>query len=397
MDGMDIVYDALTLHKIRHWVKKAGTNEISGFGKVVLKDGVFKVVDAILLPQRNGAGHTEIEAKDVGKAEFLLKDTPGELRLWWHSHVKMSCFWSKTDTDTIAELGKHGWIIATVFNQKDEHRTCFYQGANGPAPELFVDELPIRSQFHAPENLLNPWDKEFADNVTVYSPPPDTKDHGGYWQRWEKEKWEKADGDATMASFRWPMGGLSKRERRIIASKNYSNEGLVLAILETQKYGKVVWTAANNGAFSKWITRPDNPRVNVSVNRVDIFESVTKIRWMRAPFVREMLELDSVLYREVKDLIVKTLWPKDKLTEKAALPAALDLGNVRDFPEEKDTVKAAADSDDEREELDQDFEQAMVDIYGEKWIEDFDEDQKERLRNWHLQKDDDGGYGGWPC
>lgn len=159
---MRIQIDFMTYWKIQHWIDKADFREVQGLGKVVSENGVFKVTSAILLPQKVGATSTEIDAKDVGKAMFFLKDEPGELRFWWHSHVKMPVFWSGTDTDTIQELGDGGWYVCTVFNQRRESRTCLYQ----KSPNLFVDGQYLHvgaPNFY--QATYDEWNKDFDDNV----------------------------------------------------------------------------------------------------------------------------------------------------------------------------------------------------------------------------------------
>src|SRR5512135_244863 len=70
--------DRSVYQKIMHWVNKSDF-EVSGLGKVILENGVLRVVEAILLSQTNTRTTTEIEPQDMGKAMFLLKDTPGML------------------------------------------------------------------------------------------------------------------------------------------------------------------------------------------------------------------------------------------------------------------------------------------------------------------------------
>lgn len=155
--------------KIMHWVNKS-TNEVSGLGKLRfdLETKSFVVLSAILLPQRNGAAHTDIEAEDVAKAMFLMKDEPGDLRFWWHSHVQMPVFWSGTDTDTIKQLGEHGWFLSTVFNQKNEMRSAYYSatGKTGPWGELPIWEDGLETVIGAVSSIqTTAWDEEYDKNV----------------------------------------------------------------------------------------------------------------------------------------------------------------------------------------------------------------------------------------
>jgi hypothetical protein len=164
-----VIIENEVFQKIMFWVNKSNY-EVSGLGVLrVEDDGVLRVVDAMLLPQKNGPTHTDIEPEHVGKLMFQMKDTPGELRFWWHSHVDMPVFWSGTDLDTIEKLGMGGWFLSTVFNKKREMKSCFYavQGSNTPwgTEELFLDDLTttVPAFVHARQAE---WEEQYTTNVT---------------------------------------------------------------------------------------------------------------------------------------------------------------------------------------------------------------------------------------
>lgn len=163
-----VVLDELVYQKIMHWVNKSNY-EVSGLGKVVVEDGEVRIIDAILLPQRNTGSTTDIEGADVAKAMYLLKDTPGDLRFWWHSHVNMNVFWSGTDMATIRELGKHGWFVHTVFNKRQETKTAISMGDPFPA---IIDDIKLVIERTLPAELVSGWDKEYEEKVTNVVPKP---------------------------------------------------------------------------------------------------------------------------------------------------------------------------------------------------------------------------------
>lgn len=154
----EVHIDNLVYQKIMHWVLKGDFHECSGLGKIAVIDGKARVIDAIMLPQKNSFGSTDIEPADVCKAMYELRDTPGELRFWWHSHANMDVFWSATDRETIKDIAQGGWCIASVFNKRSEVRTavCLSQ----PLP-LFIDEVTLEIHSELSEDLVQKWDEEF--------------------------------------------------------------------------------------------------------------------------------------------------------------------------------------------------------------------------------------------
>lgn len=201
--NLEVIYDELAYNKIMHWCKKAAPQEISGLGNVTYdkEAGVMRVTDVWLLEQENGAATTDIDDEAVGKLMYkhhtLTREgeIEGDLKLWWHSHVNMGVFWSGTDMDTIQQLGDGGWFLNSVFNLKEEIKTCI--SMTDPM-KLFIDDIPtfinaeevdsdlVKSVLEGmdydvsnidaicanlsskvEEELTEAWDKEFDDNVTV--------------------------------------------------------------------------------------------------------------------------------------------------------------------------------------------------------------------------------------
>lgn len=158
--------------KIMYWVRKTDL-ECSGFGIVkILKDGSFEVVDAMMLPQKNSRGDTEIDGDGIAKALFHYKDNPDFMNFWWHSHHKMGVFWSGTDMQAIKLISSQGWCLATVFNHRGEHRSAVQYQVKQESPwgivsqeEVFIDELPTyRYDRVYPKEVTDAWDEEFKKN-----------------------------------------------------------------------------------------------------------------------------------------------------------------------------------------------------------------------------------------
>lgn len=141
--SMQVHIDEEAYQKIMHWVRKANNYEVSGLGTVVYdkENHVMRVTDAFLLKQENTQSTTDIDEHSIGELEYEVhkSQSPGELRFWWHSHCNMKVFWSGTDMSTIEQLGNGGWFLSTVFNLKEEMRSCIY--ITDPM-KVFHDELP---------------------------------------------------------------------------------------------------------------------------------------------------------------------------------------------------------------------------------------------------------------
>lgn len=166
-----------TFAKIMHWVNKSD-KEVSGFGKVKFwkETGVFEVQDVYLLKQENGSAHTDIDPASLSKLLYTSREVEGDLRFWWHSHVNMAVFWSAQDRETINELGQNGWIVASVFNKKEEIRTAVCHMAQKKSPLFGTEDAPtlefiddVATYIMDPDvtdEMKAAWDKEFAENVT---------------------------------------------------------------------------------------------------------------------------------------------------------------------------------------------------------------------------------------
>lgn len=172
IDIPQLVYD-----KVMHWVDKTSI-EVSGFGTVRYDANTktFHVVDAYLLKQEGGAAHTDIDNAALADLVYETRRSGLELKWWWHSHVKMGVFWSGTDTSTIKEMGQHGWIVATVFNQQRQMKSAACYKTTTDFGELInlSDDIPtVISRPDVTPEMFAAWDKEFDDNVKEkkYSPP----------------------------------------------------------------------------------------------------------------------------------------------------------------------------------------------------------------------------------
>lgn len=183
---MKILFTRKAHDKINYWVQKSEV-EISGFGLVKYDKPslTFIVTDAFLLEQTCGAAHTDIEAQSLSKLMFKTKDAENQrLKLWWHSHVNMSAFWSGTDIATIKELGGQGWITATVFNKKGENKSavCWKTESEIGSSLSINDDVKTEIENTITPELQAALDLEYTENFKIQ-----TFTHKAYDDSWRGE------------------------------------------------------------------------------------------------------------------------------------------------------------------------------------------------------------------
>ena len=175
------------------WVDECD-KEISGFGKVVVKDGNYWVIEAYLLEQEVSAATTDIDAESLAKLMGETMKEEGHLNFWWHSHVNMGAFWSGTDTDTIREIGEAGFCLATVFNKRRETRTAFYQGGDDFLPAIWVDDMKLQINHVTDNKSEAKWKKEMKKKVRTKTYAPPKHQTHNYYQG-KQDKWGKSQGE----------------------------------------------------------------------------------------------------------------------------------------------------------------------------------------------------------
>jgi hypothetical protein len=144
---MKVILSSLAHLKIKYYINSVNT-EISGVGLVEKRDGNLFVPDVFLFKQKVTGAETKLDVKSV--TDFALEklnipDFPVEnLKLWWHSHVDMGCFWSGTDESTIdgldLDLKEENWWLSMVCTRDGKRRARIdtYQPFR-----LTVDELEV--------------------------------------------------------------------------------------------------------------------------------------------------------------------------------------------------------------------------------------------------------------
>jgi hypothetical protein len=92
----------------------------------------------------------------------------------------MNVFWSTTDHKAIRDFGEGGWIIATVFNQKREMKSCFFSPDGMDLPigrySLFLDDFKTEIEQTAKEEWQLACEADYKKNVEDFAKvnPPRT-------------------------------------------------------------------------------------------------------------------------------------------------------------------------------------------------------------------------------
>lgn len=160
---MKITIPGKIYDQIQFFVDKS-TIECSGLGKVIVTPQGYEVTEVTLLEQENTATHTEINPAAVTKAMYNLRNSPGGVYFWWHSHVNMGVFWSGTDVATIEEIGANGLCVAVVFNKKREKRGAVWLKGHDLSPSLYFDDIPVVIDYNtASVETMAAWAKEFDE------------------------------------------------------------------------------------------------------------------------------------------------------------------------------------------------------------------------------------------
>lgn len=151
---------------------QCAAGEISGLGTVErFGAGDFLVTAVHLFEQECTGASTELSQEDV--ARFLLEavrngiDT-GTIKLWWHSHCDMECFWSGTDDDTASRFG-NGWMLAVVGNKVGQYRARldFFEPVR-----MTLDNLEVRVRQQVDPDLKVEVEAEIAEKCRQYAPNP---------------------------------------------------------------------------------------------------------------------------------------------------------------------------------------------------------------------------------
>lgn len=152
------------LRKLWFWTQEAD-GEFSALGEVeqVLNEKTgriraLRVVDLHLVKQSCNESETEMDSNSV--CELMQKIDTDRLRIWVHSHGKITVFWSATDEKCIAGLGD--WMLSLVVNKK--HDALLRLDQFIPC-HLCVDNLDWEMYFPEDKAVDDSLRAEFKKNV----------------------------------------------------------------------------------------------------------------------------------------------------------------------------------------------------------------------------------------
>jgi len=169
-----VCVDHRVYQKLFAYIRAVDT-EISGLGLVSMQtfdDGAdFIIEDLFLLDQECTVSQTTLDPNAIGELMIQLIQQGvdlGKLKLWWHSHQKMTVFWSGTDNGTISQLGQE-WMLSIVGNHRGQilARVDIYK----PFP-VTIHQIQIVPVGAVDLEMENEVAREVSEKVTqMYMPP----------------------------------------------------------------------------------------------------------------------------------------------------------------------------------------------------------------------------------
>ena len=126
---MEVYIEKKDWNKIINYARCASdkwSTEIGGMAVTIQdKDGDWQIKDPAIIKQEVSAALCELDKTELAQyySRMAMKYKKKNMRFcWWHSHAKMSAFWSGTDTNTIDEYEDGDLSFALVVNVKEEYK-----------------------------------------------------------------------------------------------------------------------------------------------------------------------------------------------------------------------------------------------------------------------------------
>ncbi len=150
-EGPTVEFPAATFAKLRAYVSSCAV-EIGGMGLVRVADGGLRLVveDVFIVEQSVSAASTELSEEGISELLLALVEhghDPAHLNLWWHSHARLSAFFSTTDVRTLQTSFPYAdWVLGIVTNHRGELVTRLH--VQRPLP-LQLTNVPVALELAA--------------------------------------------------------------------------------------------------------------------------------------------------------------------------------------------------------------------------------------------------------
>jgi len=157
------------LHTWRGW----GPSEVTGFF-VSSKENVLDIIDAELVRAACSSVSVDITSEEL--LEFYQRMAekgiyPSQLRVWWHTHPKMTADPSHIDFDTFDELNQDR-ALGVMYILGEDHETCHLSIRDKETGLESIEEIKISHQ-----SVNSSWQldyeslkKDYEEYVTMVKP-----------------------------------------------------------------------------------------------------------------------------------------------------------------------------------------------------------------------------------
>ena len=208
LDDIVVAMPKPIYQKLMYYIM-ATTDEISGLGMCRKEGSRITIYELIMPKQENTGASTEIDEEDLSKiiTDMVRANRDmSELRLWYHSHSNMKCFWSGTDEATCRKIGQGDWFLSIVANRKKQllARLDIYKPFH-----IILDQIEVVVEdditFEIPQEIKD----EVEQKVSCKNYGRNQFGCGGYQRNWGENDWwnKKKKKDDTFQkgprTFRW--------------------------------------------------------------------------------------------------------------------------------------------------------------------------------------------------
>lgn len=187
---MKVIFPVKVYQRFQGYIDSVPT-EISGYGRITFRDGIFRVEEVKIFKQVCTPGSTIIDKNDrregsIGKFWDELED-PSGWKLWWHSHADMKAYFSTTDDNTIDEADmqttEDNWQLSIVGNKRGEMRCRL----DVYAPFRYtIDDIPWDVDFSTSELEDEIFD-EVSRKVQIYYERGTRREKKERVNNWERD------------------------------------------------------------------------------------------------------------------------------------------------------------------------------------------------------------------